>query len=590
MNLKIKNVVWVPAVIITSLAFSGCTKKGIDTSNTFYTFSTAKIKGLDPAFADDLYAGKEVTRIYEGLLQYHYLKRPFELIPALADEMPKISTDGKTYTFKIKKGVVFQDDAAFAATEGKGRELVAQDFVYSVMRLADSKLNSPMWWLFDGKIVGLNAWREAGVKAGKADYDVAIDGLKATDSHTLEIKLTSRSYQFIYALAMPAASAVAREVVEKYGEEFLNHPVGTGAFKLAEYNPSSKIIYEKSPTFRKEFYPSEGEAGDKEAGLLADAGKQLPLVDKIVLSIFTESQPQWLNFMQGKLDVTAIPKDNFSQAIDPVTKALAPDLLKKGITLEKSPSLDITHTSFNMTDPVVGKNHKYLRQAISMAYDTDKYIELFYNGRAINAQGPIPPGLAGYDENYKNPYKQFNIEKAKELLAKAGYPEGKGLAPLEYLSLADSTTRQSTDFFQQQLAPLGIKLKVQTFSWPEFQQSLKNKKGQMWSFAWGADYPDAENFLQLFYSKNGPPGPNDSSYNNPEFDRMYEKSLTLKDTPERTALYKKMAAMVVEDSPWVMGAHRLIFSLVHPWMKNYKYHEFDHGMSKYYRIDSSLKK
>jgi oligopeptide transport system substrate-binding protein len=291
-----------------------------------------------------------------------------------------------------------------------------------------------------------------------------------------------------------------------------------------------------------------------------------------------------------KLDVTAIPKDNFSQAIDPVTKALAPDLLKKGITLEKSPSLDITHTSFNMTDPVVGKNHKYLRQAISLAYDTDKYIELFYNGRAINAQGPIPPGLAGYDENYKNPYKQFNIEKAKELLAKAGYPEGKGLAPLEYLSLADSTTRQSTDFFQQQLAPLGIKLKVQTFSWPEFQQSLKNKKGQMWSFAWGADYPDAENFLQLFYSKNGPPGPNDSSYNNPEFDRLYEKSLTLKDTPERTALYKKMSAMVVEDSPWIMGAHRLIFSLVHPWMKNYKYHEFDHGMSKYYRIDSSLKK
>jgi oligopeptide transport system substrate-binding protein len=590
MNLKIKNVVWVPALIITTLVFSGCTKKGSDTSNTFYTYSTAKIKGLDPAFADDLYAGKEVTRIYEGLLQYHYLKRPFELIPALAEEMPKISADGKTYTFKIKKGVVFQDDAAFTATQGKGRELVAQDFIYSFKRLADSKLNSPMWWLFDGKIAGLNAWREAGVKAGKSDYDLPVEGLNALDSHTLEIKLASRSYQFIYALAMPAASAVAREVVEKYGAEFLNHPVGTGAFKLGEYNPSSKIVYEKSPSFRKEFYPSEGEAADKDAGLLADAGKQLPLVDKIVLSIFTESQPQWLNFMQGKLDVTAIPKDNFSQAIDPATKGLAPDLAKKGIVLQKSPSLDITHTSFNMTDPVLGKNNKYLRQAISMAYDTDKYIELFYNGRAVNAQGPIPPGLAGYDEKYQNPYKQFNVAKAKELLAKAGYPEGKGLAPLEYLSLADSTTRQSTDFFQQQLAQLGITLKVQTFSWPEFQQSLKNKKGQMWSFAWGADYPDAENFLQLFYSKNGPPGPNDSSYNNPEFDRLYEKSLTMKDTPERTALYKKMSAMVVEDSPWVMGAHRLIFSLVHTWMKNYKYHEFDHGMSKYYRIDPSLKK
>jgi len=575
----------------TSLfAFVGCTKKSdLDPTNTFYTSSTAKIKGLDPAFADDLYSGLEVTRIYEGLLQYKYLKRPYQLEPCLAEAMPTISKDGKTYTFKLKKGVVFQDDKAFKATNGKGRELVAEDFVYSFKRIADPKLNSPMWWLFDGKIEGLNEWHDAAAKAGKTDYSLPVSGLRAVDASTLEIKLKARSYQFAFSLAMPATGVVAREVVEEYGAEFLNHPVGTGAFKLSEYNPAAKIVYVKNPTYRHEVYPSEGEPEDQARGLLADAGKPLPLVDKIVMTVHVESQPQWLNFMQGNLDAAPIPKDNFAQAIDPKTKELMPDMKAKGILLFKEPSLDITHTSFNMTDPLVGKN-KLLRQAISMAVNTPEEIDLFYNGRAISAEGPIPPGLAGYDPNLKNPYKVYSVEKAKEYLKKAGYPDGKGLPPLEYLSLADTTARQMTEYFQKEMAAIGIQIKVQTFSWPEFQQSLKNKKGQMWSFAWGADYPDAENFLQLFYSKNGSPGPNDSNYSNPEFDKLYEKSLTLNDSPERTALYKKMAAIVIEDTPWAFGTHRVTYGLTHPWLKNYKPHEFNHGMAKYYRIDTSLRK
>lgn len=571
------------------LILAGCSGGGsVDKTNTFYAYEPAKIKGMDPAFADDLYSGTEVMRVYEGLLQYHYLKRPYELIPALAEEMPKISKDGKIFTFKLKKGVLFQDDAAFKATGGKGREVIAEDFVYSFKRIADAKLNSPMWWLFDGKIEGLNEWRDAGVKAGKADYAAPVAGMKALDNYTLEIKLKSRSYQFLYSLAMPAASVVAREVVENYGPEFLNHPVGTGAFKVSEYNVTSKIIYVKNPTFRKEVYPSEGEPGDAEAGRLADAGKTLPLVDKIIMTIFTEDQPQWLTFMKGSLDVSSIPKDNFSQAIG-ADGNIMPELAKKGITLSKSPSLDITHTSFNMTDPLVGKN-KFLRQALSLVLDMDQEIKLFYNGRAISAQGPIPPGLAGYDASLVNPYKQHNVEKAKELLMKAGFPDGKGLPELEYLTVQSSTNRQMTDFFVKELQALGVKLKVQSYSWPEFNQSLKNKKGQLWSFAWGADYPDAENFLQLFYSKNGSPGPNDANYSNPEYDRMYEKSLTLPDSAERTAIYKKMAAILVEDTPWIFGVHRLAYGLVQPWMKNYKYHEFNHGMSKYYRIDGSLRK
>lgn len=577
------------AALTIAGALSGCTKKNsLDPTNTYYTSSTAKIKGLDPAFCDDLYSGTEVTRIYEGLLEYEYLKRPYTLQPAIAEAMPTISKDGKTYSFKLKKDVLFQDDKSFKATDGKGRTVVAEDFVYSFKRLADPKLNSPMWWLFDGKIEGLNEWREAAAKAGKTDYSLPVAGLLAPDAGTLEIKLKSRSYQFIYTLAMPATVVVPREAVEEYGQEFLNHPVGSGAFKLAEYNPSSKIVYVRNPTYRNELYPSEGEESDKTAGRLADAGRKVPFIDKIVLTVHTESQPQWLNFMQGQLDAAPIPKDNFAQAIT-AAKDLTPELKAKGIQLVVEPQLDITHTSFNMTDPVVGKN-KFLRQAISMAVNFAEEIELFYNGRAVSAQGPIPPGLTGFDAAMKNPYKEFNVEKAKELMKKAGFPDGKGLAPLEYLTLADSTARQMTEYLQKSLKLIGIELKVQTFSWPEFQQSLKNKKGQMWSYAWSADYPDAENFLQLFYSKNSSPGPNDSNYSNPEFDKLYEQSLTLNDTPERTTLYKKMVALVIEDSPWAFGVHRLAYGLNHPWLKNYKPHEFNHGMSKYYKIDTSLRK
>lgn len=567
---------------------SGCTprNKG-DTGNTFQTYQPSKVKGLDPIYADDLYSGTEVGRVYEGLLQYHYLKRPFVLVPNLAEAMPELSADGRSYTFKLKKGVLFQDDASFKETQGKGREMTAEDVVYSFKRLADPKLVSTGWWIFEGKIEGLDEWRDS-AKAGAPDYSKPVSGLQAVDRYTIKITLKTRSAQFLYALAMPFTSVVAREAVEHYGKEFLNHPVGTGPFRIAEYDRNSRLVWVRNPTYRTELYPSDGEAGDKEAGLLEDAGKPLPLVDRVVVQIFEESQPQWLSFLSGRLDATGIPKDNYGEAIGG-NKDLTPDLVKKGIRLYKNPGIDVAHTTFNMKDPLLGKN-KLLRQALSIAYDVKPYIELFFNGRAIPAEGPIPPGVSGYDPDFKNPYREHNLAKAKELLAKAGYPDGKGLPPLEYVTTSNSTSRQATEFLQKTFAAVGVQLKVTTYSWPEFQAAVKSARGQLWSFAWNADYPDAENFLQLFYSKNASPGPNDSNYSNPEFDKLYEKSLTLLDGPERTELYRQMARMVAEDCPWIFELHRSIFSLVQPWLKNYKRHAFEHNTAKYLRVDPALKK
>lgn len=568
---------------------TSCVKKKTEADpNVLSLDSIEKIRSLDPIYALDIYSGLQSSQSYESLFQYHYLKRPYVLIPNLAEAMPSVSPDGLTLTIRLKKGVLFQDDPCFKETQGRGRELVAQDVVYSLMRISDASNLSPGWFGLDGRIIGLDEWRKAEVKDGKPDYSAVIEGLKSLDRYTIQIKLKHRANQLYYFLAMPVTGIVPREAVEMYGKEFLNRAVGTGPFKLVEYSPNSKIVWERNPTFRTEVYPSEGAAGDRELGLLADSGKQIPFVSRMSFQIYVERQPMWLNFLTGKLDIANIPKDSFSAAVSP-SKELLPNLSSKGIKLHKAASLDVTHTSFNMADPIFGKN-KLLRQALSLAYDEISYIDLFYNGRAIPAQGPVPPGLQGYDPDFKNPYRQFNLTKAKELLAKAGYPDGKGLPPIEYLALADSASRQSTEYVQKMFSELGVKLKISLYSFPQFQEALKAGKGHMWSFAWNADYPDSEDFLQLFYSKNHTPGPNDSLYSNPEYDAYYEKSLLLAEGPERAALYKKMIALVVEDCPWIFNVHRVSFSLTQPWIKNYKPNQMEPSRFKYYRVDRNLSK
>jgi oligopeptide transport system substrate-binding protein len=573
--------------VAVALAMTGCTKKRFDENdNSLNLVLRANVKGLDPASANDLYSSTVITQMYEGLLAYNYLKRPFTLQAALAESMPEISKDGLTYTFKIKKGVKFHDNPAFP--DGKGREVTAQDFVYSWKRLADPRNTSEGFWIFDGKIKGLNEWASA-VKNEKANYETPVEGLQTPDSHTLVIKLNGVYHQLAYVLAMPFSAVVPREAVEKYGKEFLNNPVGTGPFVLekpSDWVRNSKITLKKNPNYRPDFYPTEGMPGDAEKGLLADAGKQLPLVDKLVFSEIVEDQPRWQNGLKGNFDWVEIPKDNFDNAVakDDRTK-IVPDLAAKGLALDITPALDVTYIGFNMVDPVLGKN-KLLRQAMSKAFDSNTYIQKFLNGRGIAAQGPVPPGIDSYEDAFKNPNSAFNIEEAKALLTKAGFPEGKGLPEFQYEGLSDSTARQGAEFFVQAMAAIGIKVKINSNTWPQFQEKIKAQKAQIFGIAWGADYPDAQNFFQLFYSKNKTPGPNDTSFNSPEFDKAYEAALKLPPGTERTKLYHKMRDIVADESPWIFNAHRLGYKLVHGWVGNFKWTEVANDYPKYIRIDA----
>lgn len=571
------------------LFLAGCiSRTNHESSNVLFVSTPEKIKGLDPAYAEDLYSAVEVSQTYEGLFEYHYLKRPYVLVPQLAESMPERSNNGLVYTIRLKKGVVFQDDPCFKSTKGLGRELTSEDVLYSLKRLADPKLASPGWWVLDGRIEGLNTWRDLAAQKGVADYSSIIEGLKAIDRYTVQLKLTRPLSHFLYFLAMPFTFIIPREAVEYYGKDFIQHPVGTGPFRLSEYNPNSKIVWIGNPTYRHEVYPNEGDDQDEKNGLLQDAGASLPFVDRVVVSIFVEQQPMWFNFMSGRLDFSPIPKDHFESAVTS-DQELSDELQQKGMRLFKSVSMDLTFASFNMTDPILGKN-KYLRQAVSLAYDQVTFNQLFYNGRAIPAKGPIPPGIFGYDSKLKNPYRQFDLTKAKELLKKAGFPEGKGLPPFEYAAIAGTAGRQGAEYFEKIMSSIGIKLKINSYSWPQFLDVIKTKKAQIWEHAWSADYPDAENFFQLFYGQNISPGMNDANYINPEFDRLYEQLALTTNLLERKKLYQKMIEFLIEDCPRIFESHRTNYSVIQPWLKNYKPHAFTHGTYKFYRIDTKLKK
>jgi len=563
------------------LLSSGCTKKQDVNEKVLNLVSPAEIKGYDPIQADDLYSGREISKIYEGLLQYHWLKMPYELVPNLAESMPEISKDGITYTFKIRKGVKFQDDAAFPG--GKGRELTAQDFVYSIKRLADSKNQATGWWVLDGKLAGLNEWREKNGKLPASNYDEEVEGIKALDNYTLQFKLAKKFPQFMYSLAMPFTYVVAKEVVAKYGKEFINHPVGTGPYVLPIFDQGKKITYTKNPTFREKLYPSD--ASPELKHLLGDAGKKLPLVDKVVVHVMKETQPAWLKLNKGEIDYYSVPKDNFASAIK--DNKLTPDLAKKGFVLEIAPALDVTYTAFNFENKLF--HNKKLRQAMYLAFDEKKSNELFFNNTAFPAQSIIPPGIAGNIKDYVNPYKGLKLEEAKKMLAEAGYPEGKGLPELKY-DIPDSTvSRQSGEFFQQQMAQIGVKIKIVTSPWPEFQAKVKKKAVEIYGLAWGADYPDAENFLQLFYGPNKSPGANGSNYDNPEFNKQFEDAVIMLDSPERTAKYEKLNKYLAEEVVAMFGVHRQSYILEHGWLKNYHPTDLHHDAVQYLNIDTAKK-
>ena len=523
------------------------------------------IKGLDPAYASDNYTYQAVSQLYEGLYHYHYTKRPLTVQPLLAESMPSVSKDGLEYTIKIRPGTYFVDDPCFR--DGRGRELVAKDFIYSWKRLSDPKTVSPGAWVFKNNIKGLKKWSD-GIAGGNGTFGSPVDGFEALDKYTIRIRLTTPLPHLTSLLTLPFTMAVPQEAVEKYGNEFGSHAVGTGAFKLSNWIRGSSLTMVRNEKYRETYFPS-GAAKSKK--------NRIPFADKVVLHVGVDDQAIWLSFLNEKLDFTGIPRDSYA-AIFTEKNKLSPELLEKNISYQSTPRLDVTYFGFNMDNPILGKNKK-LRKALALAIDRQALLKVFYNGRGIIAKGPVPPTLSGHKESQAYSLKH-NLEMAKKYLTDAGFPDGKGVPPLTYESQADTWHRQLAEFVQNQFAQIGVKINIRTNSWPQYEKKVKNRKADIFFMGWNADYPDVENFMQLFYGGNISPGSNASNFNNEEYNKLYEKFRTQSDPETRKKLISQMSEILADEVPVLFNIHRIDYHLKHSALKNF---HMNSVISDYYK-------
>jgi ABC-type transport system substrate-binding protein len=543
----------------------------------------AKLGTLDPIRSSSSYDSEVQSQVYEGLYTYKYLVRPYELEPLLAKRMPQVSDDGLTYTIDIREGVYFQDNECFPG--GKGRELIAKDFVYSMMRMADDQNQPTGWWIYTDRIVGFDAFEKRMSERGDApfDWDAEVEGLQAIDKYKFQIKLVRPFPQMLYVLAMSYAFAVPRECAEYYGKTFTNTAVGTGPFTLRNWTRGSRIILDKNPTYRDAYYPTE--ASPEYQHMLGDAGKKIPFLDAIVYHVYEQDQPMWLKFRVRDVDMTQLPAEYHEAVFDEDLK-LRESFVEEGVTNFNLPLLDFIYRGFNMDDPVVGKGEKakYLRQAISLAFNSAEINDAFYNNSCVLYDGPVPPGLDSYVEGITSPYRGPDLEKAKALMVKAGYPDGKGLPSIQLDTSVSSNSAEQAEMLSRAVGRIGVKIEVNLNSFSELSNKLKKKKAQMFGLAWGADYPDAENFLQLFYGPNEAPGSNNFNYKNPAYDALYNKSRTLQPSPERTAVYQKMREILIEDAPSFGHMARIRFFLWHKRLRNVLPDETFDNWRKYINI------
>ncbi|HET9579639.1 MAG TPA: ABC transporter substrate-binding protein [Usitatibacter sp.] len=560
-----------------------------------YAFEIAETS-FDPHRISDVYSNIVNQGMFEAPLTYDYLARPAKLVPNTAAALPEVSADGRTYTVRIKPGIYFADDPAF---RGKRRELVAEDYVYSMKRLLDARVRASQQGEVEPYIVGAEEAADKSRKTGTFDYDAPIEGLKAIDRYTFQVKLKEPVYVFIYNFADCRIScAVAREVAEAYGDDLGSHPVGTGPWRLAFWKRSAKMVFERNPGYREDYFDAQPPAGDLRGHeiLARLKGKRLPIIDRVEVSIIEETQPRWLAFLNGEMDLIWIVPEEFAYQAMPNNK-LAPHLARKGIAMEQVPSLDLSYAFFNMLDPVFGgytADKVALRRAISLAYKTQDEIAIIRKGQAIAAQTPYSPGVAGFDPDFRTSAGEYNIAKAKALLDMYGYvdrdgdgyreqPDGSPLV-LHFSSTPTARDQQFDELWKRSLDDIGIRMDVVKAKWPDILKAARQSKVQFWQLGGSASMPDADTWLASLTSMN--PEGNLSKFNLPEYDRLYKMARAMPDGPERTKVYQQLAKIVVAYVPWKINTHRIRTDMWYPQLYGYRRHPImTYNFWKYVDID-----
>ena len=554
-------------------------------------FQTAET-GFDPCLISDLYSATVDEAIFERLLTYDYLARPAKLVPMAAEAMPEVAEKGRTYTFRIRKGIYFSADPAF---KGQKRELTAQDFVYSYMRFMDPKNRSPYAFLLQGKLVGLDELAAKAAKTGKFEYDAKIAGLEAVDRYTLRFRLKETDYNFPYIVAHTTLGAVAREVIDAYADDTMAHPVGTGPYMLTSWTRRAKIVLEANPNYRGfvwDFQPS-ADAWD-EGVIAAMKGKQMPQVGRVEITVIEEEQARWLAFNGKELDYVALPATFQERALD--GDKLKPELAQEGVSLYRAIDLEITYTFFNTGDPVLGgfsKEKIALRRAIAMGYDVEQEIRVVRKGQAIKLQMPIPPGAVGHDPSYRSIIR-YDPDTANKLLDYFGYkmgsdghrtlPDGKPLV-LRFATETGSAGREFNELWKKSMDRIGINMQFDVSKFDENRKAAKACKLQIWGQGWLADYPDGDNFMQLYFGPNIGQS-NNGCYASKAFDKLYEQARALPDSAERNRLFLLMTRQLEVDTAQSLHVARVRNELLRPWVKGYKKHPILQAEWQYIDVES----
>jgi len=677
---KIKTLKWKPliATLLGVILIAACDDRLIFNNphkaseydaNIRYAAFAERPKTLDPARSYSHNESLFTAQIYEPPLQYHYLKRPYTLIPLLAESLPGVKYIDSNrrilssaadpnkivysvYDIQIKPGIFYQPHPAFAKNpdgtyyyhhlttedlrsiyqisdfrQTGTRELVADDYLYQIKRLAHPGLNSPIYGLMEKYILGLSEFAESLQQFDQAGRFLdlrryQLKGVKKLSRYHIRITIKGLYPQFTFWLSMPFFAPIPWEADYFYSQPGMKeknltldwYPVGTGPYMLTENNPNRQMVLKRNPNFRGETYPTSANPDD---GIyLADAGKSMPFIDQFIYSLDKENIPRWHKFLQGYYDKSKITSDSFDQAIQLDSDGqpqLTPMLRDKEIRLQTSVDPSIYYMAFNMLDDVVGgdsERARKLRQAIATAMDYEEFISIFYNGRGIPAQGPIPPGIFGYLPGKEgiNPVthvwdtgriKRRPLANARKLLIEAGFPDGRDRQTGKPLLLNYDVTatggpddKARFDWYRKQFAKLGIQLNIRSTQYNRFQDKIRNGDAQIFSWGWLADYPDPENFLFLLYGPNGKVkygGENAANYSNPEFDALFDKMKHMPAGSERQQAINQMVKILRRDSPWIWGLHTKEFVFSHVWNRISKPNAIANNTLKYARLYPDLR-
>ena len=511
-------------------------------SGATLTCPLERVASMDPIQSGTVPDSRAVLLAYEALLEVDYDARPYQLKPGACD-LPEVSADHLTYTFRLRDGIRFQDDPCFP--DGKGRAATAEDIVYSLGRLSEPTNHSSGKWTMD-----------------------YVKSLRAVDARTVVIELKQPFHVFPWFMAMSYASIVPHEAVEKYGKKFGQHPVGTGPYRLTEWRRNYRMIFMRDAAWHG----------------WAEIGNPAPY-DKIEYVVVGDSSTQWLMFLNREIDfLRGVDRNNWDAVVGKDGK-LVPSLAEKGVRLISAPTLSVYYLGINMNDPLLGKNKK-LRQALNCAFDSSAW-KRFLNDRVEPADGPLPPGVDG---RLETPFAYaFNIEKAKKLLEEAGFPggidpkTGKRLVIPISIGRPDQGAREEVELLQGFYDRVGIKLEPQLMTWPAYIQALNQGHVTLFMLGWVGDYPDAETFLQLFHSKNVSPGANHGNYCNPEFDKCYDEAMAAATPEARLAAWTRAQEIVREDCPWIFLHCPKSYSILWDHVGNFHLTDFPYGAERYYR-------